>query len=31
LFAVGMTLFAFTFILNMVSYWVVRRFREVYD
>jgi phosphate transport system permease protein len=31
LFAVGMTLFTFTFVLNMVSYWVVRRFREVYD
>lgn len=31
LFAVGMTLFVFTFILNIFSYWVVRRFREVYD
>jgi phosphate transport system permease protein len=31
LFAVGMTLFVFTFILNIFSYWIVRRFREVYD
>lgn len=31
LFAVGMTLFVFTFFLNIFSYWVVRKFREVYD
>ena len=31
LYAVGFTLFLFTFILNIFSYWMVRKFREVYD
>jgi len=31
LFAVGTTLFLMTFAMNLVSYWFVRRFREVYD
>lgn len=31
LFAVGMTLFAITLILNIVSQWFVTRFREVYQ
>lgn len=31
IFAVGTTLFALTFAMNVVSHWVVRRFREVYD
>lgn len=31
IFAVGSTLFALTFLLNYVSFLVVRRFREVYD
>ncbi|WP_298483160.1 phosphate ABC transporter permease subunit PstC [uncultured Chloroflexus sp.] len=31
LYAVGFTLFIFTFILNIFSYWMVRKFREVYD
>lgn len=31
LFAVGTTLFAITFILNLFSHWFVRRFQEVYD
>ena len=31
LFAVGMTLFLMTFILNVFSFWFVRRFREKYD
>lgn len=30
IFAVGMTLFLMTLFLNLVSYWFVRRFREVY-
>ena len=30
LFAVGATLFAITFVLNIISAWVVRRFRTVY-
>jgi phosphate transport system permease protein len=31
IFAVGMTLFVMTLILNLVSYWFVRRFRETYE
>ena len=31
IFAVGATLFAITFLLNVFSHWFVRRFREVYD
>lgn len=31
LFAVGMTLFLMTLVLNLVSFWVVRRFRERYE
>jgi phosphate transport system permease protein len=31
LFAVGTTLFVITFTLNVVSHWIVGRFREVYD
>ncbi len=31
IFAVGSTLFVMTFAMNVVSHWVVRRFREVYD
>lgn len=31
IFAVGMTLFLITFVLNIISHWVVRRFREVYQ
>ena len=31
IFAVGTTLFVMTFAMNVVSHWVVRRFREVYD
>ncbi len=31
LFAVGMTLFLLTLILNLLSFWFVRRFREKYD
>ena len=31
LFAVGMTLFLLTLILNLFSFWFVRRFREKYD
>lgn len=31
IFAVGMTLFLITFVLNVISHWVVRRFREVYQ
>lgn len=31
IFAVGSTLFALTFLLNYLSYLIVRRFREVYD
>ncbi|MGH3443020.1 MAG: phosphate ABC transporter permease subunit PstC [Nitriliruptorales bacterium] len=30
IFAVGLLLFAMTFVLNIVANWVVRRFREVY-
>ncbi len=31
IFAVGATLFAMTFLMNMLSHWFVRRFREAYD
>lgn len=31
IFAAGMTLFAFTFILNNISFWVRKKFREQYD
>ncbi len=31
IFAVGFTLFIMTFLMNIVSHWVVARFREVYD
>lgn len=31
LYAVGFTLFLFTFVLNIFSYWMVRKCREVYD
>ncbi|MFQ4138594.1 phosphate ABC transporter permease subunit PstC [Nodosilinea sp. PGN35] len=31
IFAVGMALFVMTLVLNIVSYWFVRRFREKYD
>jgi phosphate transport system permease protein len=31
LFAVGATLFAITFTLNLISAWVVRRYRNVYE
>lgn len=31
LFAVGSTLFVLTFIMNIFSFWFVRKFREVYD
>ncbi|MGC8950659.1 MAG: phosphate ABC transporter permease subunit PstC [Chloroflexus aggregans] len=31
LYAVGFTLFLFTFVLNIFSFWMVRKFREVYD
>lgn len=31
LFAVGMTLFTITLILNMFSYWFVRKFQQKYD
>lgn len=31
IFAVGFTLFVMTFLMNIVSHWVVARFREVYD
>jgi len=31
IFAVGSTLFFMTFLMNVLSFWVVRRFREVYD
>ena len=31
LFAVGLLLFLMTLVLNVVSQWVVRRFREVYE
>jgi phosphate transport system permease protein len=31
IFAVGMMLFLMTLVLNIISHWVVRRFREVYQ
>lgn len=31
IFAVGMTLFIITFALNLISHWVMRRFREEYQ
>ena len=31
IFAVGMTLFVMTLILNLISYWFVRRYRETYE
>jgi phosphate transport system permease protein len=31
IFAVGATLFVLTFLMNILSFWFVRRFREVYD
>jgi phosphate transport system permease protein len=31
LFAIALTLFTITFILNLASGWIVRRFREVYE
>lgn len=31
IFAVGMTLFILTFALNLISHWVMRRFREEYQ
>lgn len=31
IFAVGISLFVVTFILNMVSYWLRQKFREVYE
>ncbi|BAU44354.1 Phosphate transport system permease protein PstC [Leptolyngbya sp. O-77] len=31
IFAVGMTLFLMTLVLNIISFWVVRRFREKYE
>jgi phosphate transport system permease protein len=31
IFAVGMTLFVITLILNLISYWFVRRYREIYE
>jgi phosphate transport system permease protein len=31
IFAVGTTLFLMTLILNIISYWFVRRFRETYE
>jgi phosphate transport system permease protein len=31
LFAVGATLFAMTFTLNLISAWIVRRYRNVYE
>lgn len=31
IFAVGISLFVVTFVLNMVSYWLRKRFREVYE
>ena len=31
IFAAGMTLFIFTFILNNISFWVRKKFREQYD
>lgn len=31
IFAVGISLFVVTFVLNMISYWLRKRFREVYE
>jgi phosphate transport system permease protein len=31
IFAVGMTLFVMTLVLNLISYWFVRRYREIYE
>jgi phosphate transport system permease protein len=31
LFAIALTLFVMTFVLNLISSWIVRRFREVYE
>jgi phosphate transport system permease protein len=31
IFAVGMSLFIMTLILNLISYWFVRRYREIYE
>jgi len=31
LFAVGATLFAMTFTLNLISAWIVRRYRNIYE
>jgi phosphate transport system permease protein len=31
IFAVGMTLFLITLVLNVISHWFVRRYREVYE
>jgi phosphate transport system permease protein len=31
IFAVGTSLFMMTLVMNAVSHWVVRRFREQYD
>jgi phosphate transport system permease protein len=31
IFAAGMTLFVFTFMLNNISFWVRKKFREQYD
>lgn len=31
IFAAGMTLFVFTFVLNNVSFWIRKKFREQYD
>lgn len=31
IFAAGMTLFVFTFILNNISFWIRKKFREEYD
>ena len=30
IFAVGLVLFAMTLIMNLLGFWVVRRFREAY-
>jgi phosphate transport system permease protein len=31
LFAVGMTLFVITLVLNLISYWFVRKYQEKYE
>jgi phosphate transport system permease protein len=31
MYAVGITLFAITLIINLISNWVLRRYREVYQ